>query len=77
MAYLVFSLVSVLLLVRNFELGTAYNLPKVSNDTDDDINLKIVNGEISDYHTFPFISYIFTRTDKPQPGWGTECTGKP
>lgn len=75
MAHFAFMLVSTLLLAGTFELVAAYSLPKASNGTDDDVNLKIVNGETSDYHTFPFISYIFTVTNKPKPGWGTECTG--
>ena len=76
MVKLTSSLVSVLLLACSLELAVAYKAPKIANDTDDDVNLRIVNGEISDFHMFPFISYIFTVTDKPQPGWGTECTGR-
>ena len=59
-------LVSTLLLVGSFKLGVAYHLPKVSNETDD-INLRVVNGEISDYHSFPFISLL---------EMGGKCTGK-
>ena len=76
MVKLTFSLVSVLLLACSFELTVAYKAPKISNDTDDDVNLSIVNGEISDYHMFPFISYIFTYEDSSLSGMGMECTGK-
>ena len=69
-----FVLVSTLLLAGTFELAAAFHLPKASNGTDDDVNLRIVNGETSDFHTFPFIAWIFSVTNKPQPGWGTECT---
>ena len=75
MVQLTSSLVSLLLLACSFELAAAYKAPKISNDTDDDVNLSIVNGKITDYHMFPFISYLFARKD-PSSIWGSACTGK-
>ena len=75
MVKLTSSFVSLLLLACSFELTAAYKAPKISNDTDDDVNLSIVNGKITDYHMFPFISYLFARKD-PSSIWGSACTGK-
>ena len=76
MVKLTSSLVSVLLLACSLELAAAYKAPKISNDTDDDVNLGIVNGKISDHYTFPFITYILTDKDPSRPGSFGACTGK-
>ena len=48
------SLLSVFVLFFFVQKGDLFKLPNVSNGTDDDVNLKIVNGNIGNHNQFPY-----------------------
>ena len=59
-------LASLLVLIIAFGQCKPFKFPKVAHDdSDDDVNLKIVNGEYADDHNdFPFQAYLFTVWNK-------------
>ena len=61
------------MLLVSIQLNDAFRLPKVSNDTGDDINLKIVNGQITNHRTFPFMVELFSKVNDQ--GAYTMCGG--
>lgn len=60
---------SLILLVLLFGLGDSLRLPK---SDDNDINLKIVGGQVGNIKQFPYQVSIFTET---RPNWGEFCGG--
>lgn len=55
---------SLVVLFASIQLNDAFRLPKVSNDTEDNVNLKIVNGQITNHHVFPFMVELFSKVNE-------------
>lgn len=49
-----------------------FKLPSVSKGDDDDVNLKIINGDYAEEHQFPYQVYIQTSTGD---GMAAACGG--
>lgn len=47
-------LLSVFIVFLVIQKGDLFKLPKASNGTDDDVNLKIVHGNIGNHNQFPY-----------------------
>ena len=47
-------LLAVFILFLSIQKGELFKLPKASNGTDDDVNLKIVHGNIGNHNLFPY-----------------------
>ena len=60
-------------MLGSVQLNNAFKLPKVSNNTDDNVNLKIVNGHIANHYMFPFVVELLSKVNDQ--GAYTLCGG--